>query len=76
MPEDELSKKGLRHAEEEWARGWIQGVARVLAEMPPGEDNIAQAQRTQQIMAIAEHSPEVVEYAKRWRTRLLEALER
>ena len=44
--------------------------------MPPGEDNIAQAQRTQQIMAIAEHSPEVVEYAKRWRTRLLEALER
>jgi len=74
--EDELAKKGLRPIEEEWARGWIGGLAKVLAQVPPGEDRIATQQRTQELMKIAEESPKVVEYAKRWRERLLEAISR
>jgi hypothetical protein len=64
----------LTRAEQSWAKGWVRGIANIIGSVPPGEDSIAAAQRAKQIMAMAETSPRVVEYAKKWRNRLLEVL--
>jgi len=65
----------LTPIEEQWARGWIEGIASLLASGPPGESPEEYRKEVETIKKIAlEPGSKVYEYAKRWRKRLLEVL--
>jgi hypothetical protein len=68
---DELSQ-----SEEEWARGWVEGISKILAYTPPEEDMVETKKKAEKIIETAIQSPRVVDYAKTWRRRLLEAISR
>ncbi|MFQ6055182.1 MAG: hypothetical protein ACE5KE_00315 [Methanosarcinales archaeon] len=65
----------VRPIEERWARGWIKGIARILATGPPEEAPEEFAREVAEIEKIAlEKGAKVYDIAKRWRKRLLEVL--
>jgi len=73
MPEEEKEK--LTPAEEAWARGWVRGVARLLALGPPGEPKEVTEEQIKKIEEIAlQPGSAVYEKAKKWRKRLIEVL--
>lgn len=70
-----MGEKELRPIEEAWARGWIKGIAGILATGPPEEPPEEYRKEVEAIEKIAlEPGAKVYEYAKRWRKRLLEVL--
>jgi len=61
--------------EERWARGWVEGLAKILASGPPEESPEEYREEVETIKRIAlEKGSAVYDYAKRWRKRLLEIL--
>jgi hypothetical protein len=61
--------------QERWARGWVKGIASVLASGPPEESPEEYKKEVEAIEKIAlEPGSKVYEYASRWRKRLLEVL--
>ena len=70
-----MAEEKLKPIEERWARGWIHGLASILALGPPGESPEEYKKEVETIEKIAlEPGSRVYEFAKRWRKRLLEVL--
>jgi hypothetical protein len=70
MPENEITP-----IEERWARGWVKGIASIMASGPPEESPEEYKREVEAIEKIAlEDGAKVYDYAKRWRKRLLEVL--
>lgn len=65
----------LTPAEESWARGYVRGVARLLAMGPPAESPEEFMREVERIERVAlEPGAQVFDTARRWRARLLEVL--
>lgn len=69
-----MAEEKLTPIEERWAKGWVHGLARVLATPPPGEPPEVTRAHVEEIERIAESGPEAREFAHRWREHLLKAL--
>jgi len=76
MPEEKKEEKKeekLTPAEIAWARGWVRGVARLLAIGPPGEKPEITEEQIKKIEQIAlEPGSAVYEKARKWRKRMIE----
>jgi len=59
--------------EKRWAQGWVKGLAKVLAEGPPGESPILTEEQRKEIERIAlQPGSEVYQLAKRWYNKMRE----
>lgn len=65
----------MSEIEERWAKGFVHGIASILALGPPSESPEEYEEEVKKIEKIAlEKGSKVYDYAKRWRKRLLEVL--
>lgn len=61
--------------EERWARGWVRGVAEIMARGPPTERPEEYEKEIEEIKKIGlEKGSVVYDYARKWRRRLLEVI--